>query len=154
MTVEAKRLQILTEREALKRRYDEDDAKLRAELIARLGVKDRLLRRLQTETIKTPLQDDLGDFIIETRFMTIEEIQRAIELDKKYTSGDAEKMMEAHRGFSEILDEICVTPGLGDGFWSSPDCPAEPAVKAAIVARTAVQSADVGRRMSSFRDQP
>ena len=154
MTVEAERLQIISEREALKRRYDKDDARLRAELIAHLGVKDRLMRRLQTETIKTPLQDDLGDFIIETRLMTIEEIQRAIELDKKYTSGDAEKMMEAHRGFSEILDEICVTPGLGGGFWSSPDCPAEPAVKVAIVARTAVQSADVGRRMSSFRDQP
>jgi len=154
MNVEAERLQILAEREDLKRRYEEDEARLRHELVSRLGVRDRLMRRLETETVKTTLSDDLGDFEIETRLMTIDEIQRALEIDKMYTSGDPEKLMEAHRGFSKLLDEICVTPGLGDGFWSSPDCPAEPAVKSAIVARTAVQSADVGRRISSFRDQP
>jgi len=154
MNVEAERLQINAEREDLKRRYEEDEARLRHELVSRLGVRDRLMRRLETETVKTTLQDDLGDFEIETRLMTIGEIQRALELDKMYTSGDVDQMMKAHKGFGELLDEICVTPGLGDGFWSSPDCPAEPAVKSAIVARTAVQSADVGRRISSFRDQP
>jgi hypothetical protein len=152
MTVEAERLQIIAEREALKRRYEEDDARLRADLVARLSVKDRLMRRLQVETVKHILKDDIGEFTIETRLMPIGEIQRALELDRMYTSGDAEKMMEAHSGFGELLDEICVTPGLGGGFWSSPECPAEPAVKAAIVARTAVASADIGRRISSFRD--
>jgi len=153
VTLQAERLRIIADRESLRRRFEEDDARLRAELVSCLSVRDRLMRRLETETVKTRLSDDLGEFEIETRLMTIDEIQRALELDKMYTSGDAEKMMEAHRGFSEILDEICVTPGLGDGFWSSPDCPAEPAVKAAIIARTAVFSADIGRRISSFRDQ-
>ena len=154
MTIETERLQILAERDELKRRFEEDDARLRHELASQLSVRDRLMRRLETETVKTILRDDLGDFKIETRLMTIGEIQRALELDKMYTNGDPDLMMEAHRAYGELLDEICVTPGLGDGFWSSPDCPAEPAVKAAIVARTAVQSADVGRRISSFRDQP
>lgn len=152
--VEQGRLRILEERAELKRKFEEDDARLRAQLAAGMSIRDRLMRRLETETVKTRLQDDLGEFEIETRLMTTGEIQRAIELDKKYSSGDPEKMMEALKGFSEILDEICVATGLGDGFWTDPDCPAEPAVKAAIVTRTAVVSADIGRRVSSFRGQP
>jgi len=154
MTVEEERRQILAERESLKQKFEEDDARLRAEIVARLSVRDRLMRRLRAETVKTTLRDDLGEFTIETRLMTAGEIRRALKLDKLYSSGDSEKMMEAHRGFSELLDELCVTPGFPPGFWTSEDCPAEPAVKAAIVARTAVQSADIGRRISSFRGQP
>ena len=151
--VEQERLKILEERAELRRRFEKDDAQLRAQLAAGMSIRDRLMRRLETETVKTRLRDDLGEFEIETRLMTIGEIQRAIELDKMYSSGDAEKMIEALEGFSEILDEICVVTGLGDGFWTDPDCPAEPAVKAAIVTRTAVVSADIGRRVNSFRDQ-
>lgn len=152
--VERERRKILEERAVLKRRFEEDDARLRAELVAILSVKDRLMRRLKVETVKTVLEDDLGEFTIETRLMTTGEIRKALELDEMYSSGDPSQMMEAHRGFSEILDEICVTTGFEPGFWASPDCPAEPAVKAAIVTRSAVASADIGRRISSFRSQP
>ena len=152
--VERERLKILEEREQLRRRFEEDDARLRAQLAAGMSVRDRLMRRLETQTVKTALRDDLGEFEIETRLMTTGEIQRALELDKMFSSGDAEKFMQAVRGYSEILDEICLTPGFEPGFWTSPDCPAEPAVKVAIVTRTAVVSADIGRRVSSFRGQP
>jgi hypothetical protein len=152
MTVEAERLKILAEREGLKRRYEEDEAKLREEIVARMTMKDRLMRRLKTQTFKVILEDDLGDIPIELRLITTSEINKALEYDKMYGSGDSEKMLQAHKGFSEMLDDICMTEGLRDGFWSDPDCPAEPAIKSALVMRTAVRSADIGRRIRSFRD--
>ena len=150
--IERERMEILEERESLTEKYEEEEAKLRAELAARLSVKDRLMRRLRTQTIRVVLEDDLGDIPLELRLMPTSEIERALKYDEMYGSGDAEKMLEAHRGFSEMLDDICMTEGLRDGFWSDPDCPAEPAVKAALVMRSAVRSADIGRRVKSFRD--
>lgn len=152
--VEQERLLILEERANLKRVFEEDDARLRAAIVVRLSIRDRLMRRLEAETVKTVLQDDIGDFEIETRLMTTGEIQRALMLDKMFSSGDADKFMEAVKGYSELLDEICVTPSLSGGFWTASDCPAEPAVKVAIVMNTALRSADIGRRVSSFRRQP
>jgi len=152
MTVEAERLKIIADREALKRRYEEDDARLRAELVAHLSFKDRLMRRLETQTFRAILEDDLGEIPIDLRLMTRSEINKALEYDKMYGSGDPDKMLQAHEGFSKMLDDICMTEGLRDGFWSDPDCPAEPAIKSSLVIRAAVKSADIGRRISSFRD--
>jgi len=153
--IERERLRILEERVELKRKFEEDDARLTEELTAGMSIRDRLMRRLETQTVKTALRDDLGEFEIETRLMTTGELQRAMELDRMLASGDPERYVEAMRGFSEILDEVCVTPGLTDGFWTSQDCPADPSVKVAIVLRTAMGGAEavsnIVRRVRSFR---
>lgn len=142
--LEARRLEILKEREALRQRFEEDEERLRREVIARLSIKDRLMRRLRTKTVKTALRDDLGEFIIETRLMTGGEIARALELDKmlREAGGDPEKYLEAMRGFRELLDELCVTPGLGQGFWTDPNCPATDDVVVAVVLNTAAGAAE------------
>ena len=158
--LEAKRREILKEREALKQRFEENEERLRREVIARLTIKDRLMRRLRTKTVKTVLQDDLGEFIIETRLMTSEEMARALELDKmlREAGDDPEKYLEAMKGFRELLDELCVTPGLSDGFWTDPQCPATDDVVVAVVLNTAAGAAEaLGeaiRDVRKFRSKP
>jgi hypothetical protein len=118
------------------------------------------MRRLQTRTIKTVLEDDLGPFTIQTRLMTSEEMARALELDKmlREAGENPEKYLEAMKGFRELLDDLCVTPDLGPGFWTDPDCPATDDVVVAIVLNTAAGAAlalgEAIRDVRKFRGHP
>jgi hypothetical protein len=158
--LEEKRRQILREREDLRRRFEENEERLRREVISRLTIKDRLMRRLQTKTIRTVLEDDLGSFIIETRLMTSEEMARALELDKmlREAGENPEKYVEAMKGFRELLADLCVTPNLGPGFWLDPGCPATDDVVVAIVLNTAAGAAvalgEAIRNVRKFRGHP
>jgi hypothetical protein len=158
--LEERRRRILREREDLRRHFEENEERLIREVISRLSIKDRLMRRLQTRTIKTDLEDDLGPFTIQTRLMTSEEMARALELDKmlREAGENPEKYLEAMKGFRELLDDLCVTPDLGPGFWTDPDCPATDDVVVAIVLNTAAGAAvalgEAIRDVRKFRGHP
>jgi len=158
--LEERRRRILREREDLRRHFEENEERLIREVISRLSIKDRLMRRLQTKTIRTVLEDDLGSFTIETRLMTSDEMARALEFDKmlREAGENPEKYLEAMKGFRELLDDLCVTPHLGPGFWTDPDCPATDDVVVAIVLNTAAGAAvalgEAIRDVRKFRGHP
>ena len=150
--LEAKRREILEEREALKRKFEENEERLRREVLSMLSVKDRLMRRLRTKTIKTVLEDDLGEFTIETRLMTSGERYRALQLNKmlRESEGDPEKYAKAINGFKELLVDLCVTPGLDEEFWMSDNVSDD--VIIAVILNTLYGSIKlVGDAVASFR---
>jgi len=101
---------------------EKTEEKEAVDLAAQLSVRDRLMRRLQTKTFKTVLEDDLGEFTIETRLMTSGERFRALQYNKAMAEAgnDLEKYAKAIAGFKRLCSEIVVTPGL-EGFWEGDD---------------------------------
>ena len=98
------------------RRFKEEKDKLRSTL----PVRERLMRRLRHKTFKTVLEDDLGEFAIETRLMTSNERLEALRFnDQLRTSeGDISEYSKALQGFKGILKDVCRTPGLEE-YWDS-----------------------------------
>jgi len=158
--LEERRRRILREREDLRRHFEENEERLIREVISRLSIKDRLMRRLQTRTIKTDREDGLGPFTSQTRLMTAEEMARALELDKmlREAGEKQEKYLEAMKGFRELRDDLCVTADLGRGFGTDPDCRATDDVVVAIVLNTAAGAAvavgEAIRDVRKFRGHP
>lgn len=98
------------------RRTQEEKEKL----IGQLSVRDRLMRRLHHKTFKTILEDDLGEFIIETRLMTSTERLEALKFNEQLrkSEGNVEEYGKAMSGFKSLVKEICATPGLEE-YWDS-----------------------------------
>jgi len=152
--IEAERLDIYNRSLKLKERAETDDEKEKARLAAMLSVKQRLMRRLEMQTVTHTLEDDLGASIhIVTRFMSQVEINRAKDLEQLTNDKSGEGYFKAMDGLKALLDDITVgPPELTGGFWSSPECPADPAVIVGLVLRTMRKTITAIGAARSFRD--
>jgi len=151
--VEQERLQVLEESEGLRDRVDADEDRRKAALRAQLSVRDRLMRRVQVTRFKTVFEDDLGDFVVETRQMTSGERFQAVQLNQLLAQSDREpeKYAEAIGGFRELARELCVTPGLDD-YWNGEGVSDD--VVIAVVMSTLQQTMRlVGEALTSFRKE-
>ena len=111
------------------------DEQMEAVTVAeQLSIRDRLMRRLKSNTIKIAFDDREGEFFIETRFMSPDEQRRLsgyqtemtrlkVEIDKG-PSPDEIKVL-GDRGM-RVLDEIfglvgdlCIDPSLNYDYWKA-----------------------------------
>jgi hypothetical protein len=105
----------------------------RLKLIEGLSVRDRLMRRLQSNTVKIPFTDDLGQFEIEARLLSPDEqktvggyrvqllnfteelrnaptdLKEVIKLEKRGT--------ELVQSIYRLVAEICVDKSLDLTYW-------------------------------------
>jgi len=158
MTLEeigAERRATMRERETLRERYFHFDERRRRDLDGVLTIKEKLMMVAEEQVIETRIPYRFGTVVIKTRRLVSSEIKRILELDRAHTKAakenDVTKLLEAEEEYAKVLDEIDCTPGLGAGYWTSEDCPIDPATKGALVLRVAVMSADIARRISFFR---
>lgn len=154
LEIEADRLEIYNRSLRLKELAEADAETERARLVGMLSVKQRLMRRLKMQTITHTLEDDLGKSIrIVTRFMSQAEIDQARIFDGIASDPKGEGYFKAMDGLKALLDEITVGPQeLTGGFWSSPECPADPSVIVGLVMRTIRKTVTAIGGAASFRD--
>ena len=92
--------------------------------IQNLSIRDRLMRRSGITRIETVMEDDAGDFVVETRVMTSDERYRGLKaLEKMATSKKEDRAIgfgDALKTLSEIVEAIVVTEGM-EGYFTGPD---------------------------------
>lgn len=76
-------------------RFQAKQAEKAAAQAESLSIAQRLSRRGQTETVKIPFNDDLGEFIVEVRLPTTAEMNELMKFDK---------MVTASKGNNEEID--------------------------------------------------
>jgi len=105
----------------------------RKQLIQGLNVRDRLMRRLKSNTVKIPFKDDLGDFTIEARLLSPDEQKTVgdyrLQLLKfkdelKNAPSDIKEIQKLEKRGTEIVQsiyqlvaEVCVDKSLDLTYW-------------------------------------
>jgi len=117
-----------------------------------LSVRDRLMLRLTLKTVKTVFEDDLGEFEVETRLMTVAERAKAVQYNQllSRSAEDAENYGKAIQGFKELLRELLITD-LGDYLDS--DAVMDDVVIALAMGTLRATMASVGEAIGSFRQE-
>ena len=98
--------------------------KSQQELVESLSIVDRLMRRTANKSIPLVMEDDLGDFTIQLRFMTREEKREGSDLIAKFATF-AEPTGEDSRNVLDVYDDtidkmlrlaqkIVITEGVAD----------------------------------------
>ena len=80
------------------------EEKSQQELIESLSIVDRLMRRTANQSIPLVLEDDLGDFTVQLRFMTREEKREGSTLLDTFASF-ADPTGDSERNVLEVYDE-------------------------------------------------
>jgi hypothetical protein len=120
----------LAKLEALEKKDEERDE---ADLAAQMSVRERLMRRLKSNTVKIPFQDDLGEFNVEARLLSPDE-QKTIgdyriqllkfreELQKAPT--DIKELIKLEKRGAELVQsiyelvaDICIDKTLDFQYW-------------------------------------
>lgn len=129
-----------------------EDKQAADDIAAQLSIRDRLMRRTEKTTFKTVFEDDLGDFIVETRLMTSSERRDALKFNQMLGQGreDLNKYDEAIKGLKGLAAEICVTPGL-DEYLRSDDVGDD--VLVALVLRSVYGTLEKVGEATSFRKE-
>lgn len=136
------------------------------------NIRERLLQRLRTQTVKVPFEDSSGTFYVEARLLSPNEQQQILQLqielsryrmqmtsaakpedktyDEKRLLEEAEKGKELMKRFYDWVGEICVDPQLDGNYWNSGvgysiDVPIK------IMAEALKQSRTFRENVSSFR---
>jgi len=83
------------------------------EFARKLSTRDRLMRRLASTKITTKLQDDLGEFNVQTRMMTSLERTQFLDLNKQLadSKNDSEKYKDSMDELKKLASEISIDPG-------------------------------------------
>lgn len=112
-----------------------EEVKETIDLATQLTVRDRLMRRLKSNTIQVPFKDDVGEFNIEVRMLSPEEqveflkyrrqlFQIRREMDNPPTTIDGikelgERSDEVLKALYGMVAEICVDKRLDLEYWRS-----------------------------------
>jgi len=105
----------------------------RKQLIQGLNVRDRLMRRLKSNTVKIPFKDDLGDFTIEARLLSPGEqkivgdyrLQLLKFMDElRNAPSDIKEIQKLEKRGTEVVQsiyrlvaEVCVDKSLDLTYW-------------------------------------
>ena len=112
-----------------------DGEREEAELVNQFSVRDRLMRRLKSNTVKIPFKDDAGEFSIEVRLLSPDE-QRQVakhrrellilrrEINQKPTEIEAIKELGVRSenvlsAVYRLVAEICVDKSLNYKYWQA-----------------------------------
>lgn len=102
----------MKDRAAVEEEFKAMEIDIKQELIKNLSIRDRLMRRLRHSRIPSFFKDDLGEFKIETRMLTGEERESAIDLNRALieAGNDLLKTRETMKKIREFLATVSVTP--------------------------------------------
>ena len=156
----------------LQNSVDEDRAKLYAakagvedkaqqELADSLSIVDRLMRRTANQSIPLILQDDLGDFTVQLRFMTREEKREGSDLLDTFASfadptGNSERNVlevydETIDGMLKLAQKLVLTDGVSDYLEKNSNT--DDIIVAIIVTGLRGTLASVGDGLKGFRKE-
>ena len=119
VTSAEQRIKELQDRDAMLEEADKLTEDQKNDLIKNLSIRDRLMRRFEVHKIKAVIKDEFGEFTIETRQLTSEEMDNAQELNAKIADAksDRAKYREALNAVRDWLPEFTITPGIK---WKDP----------------------------------